>query len=49
MGQSINLMPSTTKYMAMLKMVVDNSTNTNDVKWAELELCKINEQINKVV
>lgn len=44
--KTIDITPSTTGYIQMLEMAIANSTNINDVQWAEMELGKIREAIN---
>lgn len=37
-GHKIDLTPSRTGYIRMLRLIINNSTNQQDVEWAKNEL-----------
>jgi hypothetical protein len=45
--KTIDLTPSTTGYIYLLKVVINNSTNTSDVEWAKRELTQFERELNK--
>ena len=45
---TIDLTPTREGYINMLKLLIENSTNAEDVVWAKEELTKLEEQVQPV-
>tara|TARA_R110000823_G_scaffold48589_1_gene123211 strand:+ start:200 stop:334 length:135 start_codon:yes stop_codon:yes gene_type:complete len=43
--KTINLSPTPEGYIHMLKLLIERSTNPEDVVWAKEELTKLEEQV----